>query len=412
MKFSRALFFLTGFLGIFFLFKEIDREHLKTENSDSMTASVFFTQSTPTATLHSIFNDATKTGRKVNVLIVPGHEPDFGGAEYQNIKERDLNAELALDLVHYLAIDNHYNVILARTRDEWNPDLQHYFATHDADIQSFIRDHKMEMAQLTDEGKLTKLASSTPHNDAPEDVAFRLFGTNKWANENSINIILHLHFNDSAPRPVNAPGEYNGFTLYVPEHQYSNSEASIGIAKNIFARLSKMFPVSNLPEEKNGVIEDQDLIATGAANTVDAASILIEYGYVYEPQFKIPSVRSLALNELAFRTYLGLSDFFGEKPIVANSYDSTLLPYEGTAPVEKTKSANKEVFAFQAALIDRGLYPPKNFSANDCPLSGLFGSCTKAALAEFQQKFNITNETGFVGVKTRQQLKNLFKTSP
>lgn len=407
MKFVRLLFFSIGLLGAIFLFSKIDRQPTVAQKSSSMAASVFFTQSTTAAALRNTFDTASTTQRKLNILIVPGHEPDFGGTEYQNIKERDLNAELALDLVHYLATDNHYNVTLARTKDEWNPDIQNYFATHDADVRTFIRDHKMEMVRLTDEGKITKITSGAPHNDAPDDVALRLFGINKWANDHKIDIVLHLHFNDSAPRSVNVPGEYNGFTIYVPERQYSNSSASAEIAKNIFARLSKLFPVSNLPEESIGIVEDQDLIATGADNTVDPASVLLEYGYIYEPQFKIPSVRSLALNELAFRTYLGLADFFGEKPLVAGSYDSTLLPYDGTVSVKRTRNANKEVFAFQAALASHGLYPPKNSSRNDCPLSGLFGPCTRAALDAFQQKYNISDEQGVVGAKTLKTLRTL-----
>ena len=155
-----------------------------------------------------------------------------------------------------------------------------------------------------------------PHNDAPKDVALRLFGINKWANEHKVDIIIHIHFNDSGPRRAGAPGEYNGFTIYTPERQYSNSQASMDIAKRVFKRLSKMFSVSNLPGEDAGVVEDQELIAIGSSNTVDAASLLVEYGYIYEPQFRVPAVRVMVLRELAFQTYLGLADFFGETSLL------------------------------------------------------------------------------------------------
>ena len=67
------------------------------------------------------------------------------------------------------------------------------------------------------------------------------------------------------------------------------------------------------------------------------------------------------------------------------------------------------MFAFQAALADRGFYPPQNTTRNDCPLSGIFGKCTRTALAAFQEKFNIKNEQGVAGAKTREQLRGLFQ---
>lgn len=172
-----------------------------------------------------------------------------------------------------------------------------------------------------------------------------------------------------------------------------------------------MFPVSNLPSEDEGVVESQELIAIGSANTVDAASMLIEYGYIYEPQFRVESVRSMAVKELAFQTYLGLSDFFGEASLIVGPYESTLLPYDGKAVVKKNALANTVVLKFQAALSDKGFYPPQNYTRNDCPLSGFFGPCTKTALTSFQNEFSIRGENGVVGAKTRAQLQKLFEPS-
>ena len=172
-----------------------------------------------------------------------------------------------------------------------------------------------------------------------------------------------------------------------------------------------MFPVSNLPVEDQGIVEDQELIAIGSYNTVDAASMLIEYGYIYEPQFRAPAVRAIVLKELAFQTYLGLADFFGERSLIVGPHESTLLPYHGNKVVEKTSFANTEVLAFQAALIDKGFYPPQNFSRNKCPLSGYFGQCTRTALTAFQREFGVNGEAGIIGEKTRAQLRRLYEPS-
>lgn len=380
-------------------------------NNLSMPASVFFTQSVNATDLRSAFDTASSTKKKLKVLVVPGHEPYFGGAEYRDIKERDINADLALSLAQYLVEDGHFDVVMTRGKEGWNPDLENYFVTNAEGIKTFVHSQKGEMARLVGEGKIIRVSDAVPHNDAPNDVALRLYGINKWANDIRADIIIHIHFNDSSPRRVNQPGEHNGFAIYTPEHQYSNSQATAEIAPHVFKRLSRMFPVSSLPVEDQGVVEEQDLIAIGSYNSVDGASMLIEYGYIYEPQFKVPSVREPVIKELAFQTYLGLADFFGETSLVVGSHESTLLPYEGRGIVKKTGSANKEVLAFQAALIDKGFYPPQYFTKNDCPLSGVFGPCTRTALAVFQREFGIKGEEGSIGVNTRAKLRALFQPS-
>lgn len=401
-----------SFFGSVFLVGVFDKKTMTVAGGgDSMSAAVFFTQSTTSEQLRTAFDNASSTKKKLNVLIVPGHEPNFGGAEFRDVLERNLNADLSLYLAQYLVEDGHYEVVMTRGKDGWNPHLENYFITNDEDIKKFVRAQKMEMVRLVSEGKITTMSDAVPHNDAPSDVALRLFGINKWANEHNVDIIIHAHFNDSAPGNEWTPGEYNGFTIYTPERQYSNSQASQDIAKHIFNRLSKMFPVSNLPGEDQGIVEDQGLIAIGGSNSVDAVSLLVEYGYIYEPQFRVSSVRNIMLKELAFQTYLGLADFFGEISPVVGTHQSTLLPYSGDSVVKKTAMANTEVLAFQAGLLAKGFYPPENYSRNDCPLSGFFGSCTRTALTAFQLEFGINGEDGIVGPRTRAELRRLYEPS-
>lgn len=409
MRSINILFLATSFFVTIFLIGSIDKKIPTANKNNQMAASVFFTQSTTTDDLRGKFNAAATTKKKLNILIVPGHEPDYGGAAFKNIKERDLNVELGFDLAQYLIEDGHYNVTITRGTDGWNPIFESYFLTHADEIKAFVDSQKAEMTYLTDEGKITKTDETVIHNEAPDDVALRLFGINKWANEQKMDIVIHVHFNDDASRVARTPGEYNGFTMYVPDHQYSNAQASMDVAESVLKRLSKMFPVSSLPQEHQGVIQDQNLIAIGSNNTADAAVMLIEYGYIYEPQFQTKEVRTLALKELAFQTYLGLADFFGETSLVVGPYQSTLLPFRAETIVEKTKQANKGVLFFQAALADKGFYPPESFTKNDCPISGLYGPCTQAALEAFQNKYNIKKENDVVGEKTRATLQKLFE---
>ena len=411
MKPLNVLFIATVLFGGAYFLGGYQEEAGSLISGSSLGAAVFFTQSTSSAELRTTFENVPTTKKKLNILIVPGHEPNFGGTEFRDIKERDLNADLALYLAEYLVEDGHYEVAMTRGKDGWNPHLESYFKTNDEEIKVFVRSQKEEMVRLIEEGKVTTMTVPALHNDAPKDVALRLYGINKWANERKVDVVIHIHFNDSAPRRTSQPGEYNGFTIYTPEKQYSNSQVSADISKYIFKRLSRMFPVSSLPSESEGVVESQELIAIGSSNTVDGASMLIEYGYIYEPQFKVPAVRTMVLKELAFQTYLGLADFFGETSLIVGPYESMLLPYSGKTVVKRTPLANAEILMFQAALIEKGFYPPENYSRNDCPLSGFFGSCTKRALGSFQKKFDINGERGIIGTKTQTQLRKLFEPS-
>lgn len=272
-------------------------------------ASVFFVDSRTVADLRTKYqsNDSQK---KINILIVPGHEPHQGGTEYKDLKERDIAVDLALDLAGYLKTNPRYNVIISRGKDSWNPDIQSYFDNHWEDIKKFSQDEKDQMNLLIGQGKVIKVTDGVEHNTAPTNIALRIYGINKWSNEHDIDLAIHLHVNDYPRRKMTSAGAYSGFSIYVPDRQYSNARASTAIAQNIFKQLSSVNHVSNLPKEDAGIVEDQDLIAIGSHNSADAASILIEYGYIYEPQFANETVRAPYLQKAAYQTYLGIQDFF------------------------------------------------------------------------------------------------------
>lgn len=371
-------------------------------------ASVFFTQSISAPDLQKKFDEALSTGKKIKILIVPGHEPDFGGAEFRDLKERDFVVDLGQELAEYLSENPHYDVFLTRGKELWNPEIQRYFNERRQDIISFISSQKTEMARLISEGKIEKIDDVVPHNSAPGDVAVRLYGINKWANENEMDIVLHIHFNDYPRAHFRQEGKYRGLSIYAPEKQYSNSQATKTVASKILARLNNFFATSNLPNEEGGVVEDQDLIAVGSGNTVDGVSMLIEYGYIYEPQFSSSATRKEIFKELAFQTYLGLEDFFGETLSIIKSQSTTLLPYEWSASFGKSEKANKETLSLQAALLFYGAYPPRGMTKNDCPLSGFFGECTRLALSVFQKKMNINGDGSTVGPQTRAKLNELY----
>lgn len=372
-------------------------------------ATVFFKESITIAEINQKYQNAPYRQNKVNLLIVPGHEPNFGGAKYGQILERDMNVELGDYLAGFLKNNSHYKITITRDKQNWNPIFSNYFTTNWSAVAAFVASQKSQMRGLMNVG-LVKPVSGAYHSTVSQDVALRLYGINKWANENDIDIEVHLHFNDYPRRRQTSLGEYSGLTIYVPESQYSNSTTTRAIATSVLRRLSRYNAVSDLPKESAGVVEDQDLIAIGSNNNADAASLLIEYGYIYEPQFQDPAIRDATLKDLAYQTYLGLEDFFGNKSVASIAYDTLMLPHDWQKTFSKTNSdsATADILALQSALIIDGEYPTENQTKNDCPRSGIFGDCTAKALSAFQNKHNITGESGVVGAKTRAVLNSLF----
>lgn len=387
------------------------------ENVGSQLAAVFVSHNPKTvADLQSRYN-SSKTStpaipvKKVRILLVPGHEPDYGGAEYGDLKERNLTVELAYDLKQFLSTNDRYEVFVTRDARSWSPAFAEYFRTGWNDIVAWQKAHKDEISSLARVGKFRPAAPEVIHQTVPSEVAYRIYGINKWVDENDIDIAIHIHFNDY-PGHGRGPGEYSGFTIYVPQKEYDNSPTTKALSGTIFKRLSKYSPTSDLPGESGGVVEDQDLIAVGAYNSVDAASMLIEYGYIYESQFTNESLRATALKDLAFQTYLGLQDFFDPQNIVKlnGSADTLIMPYKWSNPIASTndKVNSKDVFALQTALLLEGVYPPAKKTKNDCPRTGRIGPCTKTAIELFQKKHGIKGEDGVIGPKTIDLLNQTF----
>ncbi len=269
-------------------------------------AAIFFAQGKTVEAVVAKYEKAPKEA-KVKILIVPGHEADFGGALYNGLIERDMNVALAEKILSELSLNEKFQIILARDYYKWNPILADYFTKNLEAIKKWKDDQKGAMLSLVKNGKI-QLIDSVPHSTAPTAQALRLYGINKWANENKVDIVLHVHFNDNYRK--NGVPKYSGFSVYVPEEQYSNATSSVALAGDLLAELLRIGHVSTLEPESAGVVEDQDLIAIGSYNTADALSVLIEYGYIYESQFKTRDLRTVFYDKAAKATTQGVVNFF------------------------------------------------------------------------------------------------------
>jgi|GEM_PF-619660 len=382
-------------------------------NAATRTKKAAFEQTVSADDLASRYAEALAGGEKVRILIMPGHEPDFGGAEFKGFYEREFVVDIAEKLATELRTDPNFEVFVARGSQGWNDDLSYYFDKQGKKIERFVDTHKEAMEKLEKKGRIKENEEQAAHNEARSDVALRLYGVNKWANENDIDLVLHLHLNDELGHATNEPGVHAGTALYVPDSIYGNAVASKAIAEPIFSRLLTTNATSTFGLETKGIVEDRDLIAVGAFNTAEMPSVLIEYGYIYEPRITGEGARTEVFADYAYQTALGVKDFFGSagRP----QFGTKVLPYQFTSDVLATTTASstpntRGMYALQAALHDRGFYPGTEASLGICPVSGLTNECMNTAVKAFQASKGI-EQTGTLGAQTRAALNGAYGLS-
>lgn len=249
---------------------------------------------------------------KIKILLVPGHEPDYGGTVYRGLNEREVVVNLAGKLKKILEQNGNYEVLVARDNESFAPYLQEYFEDREP-VDAWRAYKERETATEIEEGIFEDI-SGISHNKTSDEAAHHLYAINKWVNENNVDVVLHLHVNDDVRKNRKIPGKHSGFALYVPEKQYQNTTSSKILAASLKQSLIKSFSPSTLKIEENVIIESQKLIALGRYNTLDVTAVLIEYGYIYDELFNEQNIES-TLETIVGRTFEGIEEFrFAQYP--------------------------------------------------------------------------------------------------
>ena len=248
----------------------------------------------------------------IKILLVPGHDDTTWGAQYGNTKEAGMNLALATRIFNSLKKDKRFEVYITRDLNGYTKEFSDYFANNKDEIVSFRNTHKAAHKQKVGEGNFIE-KETVIHNAADERMSVILYGINKWANEHSIDAVMHIHFNDHVRKTVWAEGIHKGFAVYVPEGQMINSKTSTELGKKIFTQLRKKYRVSTYEKEKEGIVFDQKLIALGSNGTLnkDVRSVLVEYGYIY--RFKTKKFRESAYAAMSSYTVSGIKNYFLKK---------------------------------------------------------------------------------------------------
>lgn len=254
--------------------------------------------------------------KPIKILLVPGHDNEVWGAKYGNVKEANMNLEVATQVYNLLKKDKRFKMYITRDIAGYTKEFADYFPAQRDAILTFEQAAKKIMNSNVASGNFIQ-KENAPHHTVSEDIALRLYGFNKWANENKIDAIIHFHFNDY-PRPNSQKiGQYKGFAIYMPDGQFANSRESGQLAADIFIQLNKKYASSDWKPEAGGLVPDQKLIAIGANNTLSASvrSVLIEYGYVYEKKFRTKAARLSAYKNMSILTTQGIKNYFYPKKV-------------------------------------------------------------------------------------------------
>jgi N-acetylmuramoyl-L-alanine amidase len=252
------------------------------------------------------------------ILLVPGHDTDTdcknnptcnSGAIFRNIYERDLVVTVANNISKILGSDPKYKVIVARDTKSWNPIFATYFLNNKQAILDFKNQHQAADKLLKASGQEAIVPDTGTHTTASQTTAIELYGINKWADENDVDLVIHLHFNSSPTKNQRIPGPYHGFDMFIPDAQRTDSATSRTIAEDIYDQLEKKFTPESQGSGYKSLYEDQSLIALGASNTLTKPAILIEYAYVYEKMLQTSSLRTQALEQMAEQTVAGIQDY-------------------------------------------------------------------------------------------------------
>lgn len=353
-----------------------------------------------------VFDPVAKyeNGEPVEILIVPGHDDASPGAVFRGQREADMSLMLAKKIAEELSSDPNMFVTVTRNDDGYIPPLATYLAENEKEIHDFIADAKRETERLIEKGNID-VPGGVRHNNASSEVAYNLYGINKWIADEQFDLVIHIHFNDDTSHWGDNPGEYGGFTIYVPDENLPNADKARPLASFIGAEMKKTFFPSNLPLEaeradENGLVPDFRLIALGSNRTLETPSILVEYSYIYEPHV-VKELLPLTTDVMARATARGVFNY------LSGTQAWPSLTYEWQKVLGVSTKPNPDVLAVQYALREAGFFPAKNLDRDDCPFSGIFGPCTQKAVKAFQRSRSLADD-GLVGPQTAAALNSLF----
>ena len=276
---------------------------LRQENMD-LYAQIASSTATSTATTTVVVAVEPK-----HVLLVAGHTQSSKGAVFGSVTEYDQNYSL-MQATYEALSDMGYRVTLSHRDDDYSYRFSSYFEQY----KDLILDwRETQRAGYEDEYPLGVVTNDTDHNTASTLATLQLYGINYWANQNDIDAVIHLHFNDYPGRVSGQVGKHTGFSLFTSLKTNDNFIESFRLAKEIEKNMLHHAERSTVTRESAGVLESE-LIAVGQANSLEAPAVLIESGFIYEDKFINPAKRNTVMGQYADSIARGLDAYLSPDP--------------------------------------------------------------------------------------------------
>jgi len=242
------------------------------------------------------------------VLLVAGHTAQTKGAVFGNTTEYELNYDIMKKLEREMK-SRGFEVLVSHEGSDYNQTFLNYFDANEKRILDYRENRKDAYDKQYPQGVVT---NDTDHNHASPLGVIQLYGVNLWANENNMDAVVHLHFNDYPGRPAGTRGTHTGFSVFAPLKTNQHFIESFNLAKSVEKHMLKYINRSTVKNESAGVLESE-LIAVGQANSTTMPSILIENGFIYESKFTDKSRREPVLTRQANSIANGIEEYFQNK---------------------------------------------------------------------------------------------------
>ena len=239
------------------------------------------------------------------VLLVAGHTAVTKGAVFGDTTEYELNYDIMKKLEREMK-SRGFEVFVSHEGSDYTKSFLNYFDTNEERILDYREKKKDAYDKQYPQGVVT---NDTDHNHASPLGVVQLYGVNLWANENNIDAVVHLHFNDYPGRPTGTRGTHTGFSIFAPLKTNDHFVESFSLAKSVEKHMLKYIKRSTVRNESAGVLESE-LIAVGQANSTLMPSILIENGFIYESKFTDTSRREPVLARQANSIANGIEEYF------------------------------------------------------------------------------------------------------
>jgi N-acetylmuramoyl-L-alanine amidase len=250
------------------------------------------TASTSSSSLQVVFKEVRQ--EPPHILLVAGHTPESPGATFNELTEYELNYELLEEMAEQLEAAG-YQVTTTHNESGYKPEFAEYFDRNEAGILDYRDRLKAAFDAEYPQGVVT---NDTDHNYASDRGVVQLYGINLWANQEDVDAVLHIHFNDYPGRTKGSAGEHTGFSVFTPLKTNNHFIPSFELAKSLEQEMLEVSNRSTVPKESAGVLESE-LIAVGHANSTNMPALLLEGGFIYEEQFQDKAARLLLWEEYA-----------------------------------------------------------------------------------------------------------------